>query len=129
MTFILRPIWLGANLTGADLTGNPWDEYVNYYTTDVVSINMRNVIFKKLVWSFKFTFRYIAAVLSVNNYKFGDFVDRIYPTELEIKDSPLIQLGLLRILTYISKLTRVGNERSIMIKEIISIFPLWTFHL
>jgi len=61
----------------------------------------------------------------VNNYKFGDFVDRIYPTELEIKDSPLIQLGLLRILTYISKLTtRAGNERNIMTKEIISIFPL-----
>ena len=28
MTFILRPIWIGADLTGADLTGNP---YVNGY--------------------------------------------------------------------------------------------------
>ena len=26
-------------------------------------------------------------VLSLNNYRFGDFVDRIYPIELEIKDT------------------------------------------
>ena len=34
-----------------------------------------------------FTFRYVDDVLSLNNYKFGDFVDRIYPIELEIKDT------------------------------------------
>ena len=32
-------------------------------------------------------FRYINDVLSLNNSKFGDFVDRIYPIELEIKDT------------------------------------------
>ena len=37
--------------------------------------------------SFNFTFRYIDDVLSLNNSKFGDFVDRIYPIELEIKDT------------------------------------------
>jgi hypothetical protein len=42
---------------------------------------------KKLVRSFNFTFRYIDDVLSLNNYRFGDFVDRIYPIELEIKDT------------------------------------------
>jgi hypothetical protein len=26
-------------------------------------------------------------VLSLNNYRFGDFVDHIYPIELEIKDT------------------------------------------
>jgi hypothetical protein len=26
-------------------------------------------------------------VLSLNNFRFGDFVDRIYPIELEIKDT------------------------------------------
>ena len=41
---------------------------------------------KKLARSFNFTFRYIDHVLSLNNYRFGDFVDRIYPIELEIKD-------------------------------------------
>ena len=33
---------------------------------------------KKLARSFNFTFRYIDDVLSLNNSKFGDFVDRIY---------------------------------------------------
>ena len=34
---------------------------------------------KKLSRSFNFTFRYIDDVLSLNNSRFGDFVDRIYP--------------------------------------------------
>ena len=42
---------------------------------------------KKLARSFNFTFRYIDDVLSLNNSRFGDFVDRIYPMELEIKDT------------------------------------------
>ena len=44
---------------------------------------------KKLTRSFNFTFRYIDDVLSLNNSRFGDFVDRIYPIgiKLEIKDT------------------------------------------
>ena len=42
---------------------------------------------KKLARSFNFTFRYIDYVLSLNNSRFGDFVDHIYPIELEIKDT------------------------------------------
>jgi hypothetical protein len=42
---------------------------------------------KKLARSFNFTFRYIDDVLSLNNSRFGDCIDRIYPTELEIKDT------------------------------------------
>ena len=42
---------------------------------------------KKLARSFNFTFRYIDDVLSLNNSRLGDFVDRIYPIELEIKDT------------------------------------------
>jgi hypothetical protein len=34
-----------------------------------------------------FTFCYIDDVVSLNNSRFGDFVDRIYPIELEIKDT------------------------------------------
>ena len=41
---------------------------------------------KKLFRSFNFTFRYKDDVLSLNNSTFCDFVDRIYPIELEIKD-------------------------------------------
>ena len=39
---------------------------------------------KKLVRSFNFTFRYIDDVLSLNNSRFGDSFDLIYPSELEI---------------------------------------------
>ena len=42
---------------------------------------------KKLARSFNFTFRYIDDVPSLNNSRFSDFVDRIYPIELEIKDT------------------------------------------
>jgi hypothetical protein len=42
---------------------------------------------KQLARSFNFTFRYIDDVLSLNNSRFGEFVDRIYPIELEIKDT------------------------------------------
>ena len=42
---------------------------------------------KKLARFFSFTFRYIDDVLSLNNSRFGDFVYRIYPIELEIKDT------------------------------------------
>ena len=63
---------------------------------------------KKLARSFKFTFYYIDDVLSLNNCKFGDLVDRIYPIEVEIKDAK-IQLGRLRTLIYIWKLTVRGS--------------------
>ena len=46
---------------------------------------------RNLARSFNFTFRYID-VLSLYNPKFGDYVDFIYPAELEIKyttDSPM----------------------------------------
>jgi hypothetical protein len=42
---------------------------------------------KKLDRCFNFMFRYIDDVLSINNSRFGDFVDRIYPIELEIKNT------------------------------------------
>jgi hypothetical protein len=54
-------------------------------------IRMRQFVLKKikrkLARSFNLTFRYIDDVLSLNNYRFGDVVDRIYPIELEIKDT------------------------------------------
>ena len=51
----------------------------------ILGLLMKNK--KKLALSFNFTFRYIDDVLSLNNSKFGDFVDRIYPIELEINDT------------------------------------------
>jgi hypothetical protein len=43
--------------------------------------------------TFNFTFRYIDDVLSLNNSRFGDFVDHIYPIELEIKDTTDIDIS------------------------------------
>jgi hypothetical protein len=60
---------------------------------------------KKLALSFNFTFRYIDDVLLLNNSRLGDFVDRIYPNELEIKDTTDTDSRLLYTLTYTSKLT------------------------
>ena len=48
---------------------------------------------KKLARSFNFTFRYIDDVLSLNNSRFGDFVDRIYPIELEVKDTKVTEMS------------------------------------
>jgi len=42
---------------------------------------------KKLVRSFNFTLFYKNDVLSLINSRFGDFVDRIYPIDLELKDT------------------------------------------
>jgi hypothetical protein len=44
---------------------------------------------KLLSWPYiaLFAQNIIDDVLSLNNSRFGDFVDRIYPIELEIKDS------------------------------------------
>jgi hypothetical protein len=42
---------------------------------------------KNLARYFNFTFRYIDDILSLNNFKFGDFVDRINQIEVEMKDS------------------------------------------
>jgi hypothetical protein len=49
---------------------------------------------KKLARCFRFTFRFIDDVLSLNNSRFGDFVDLIYPIELEIKDTSASYLDL-----------------------------------
>ena len=42
---------------------------------------------KQLARSFNFTFRYTDDVLSLNNSRFGDFVDHNYRIEFEIKDT------------------------------------------
>ena len=56
-----------------------------------VNINIMQSLLKKNEMkparSFNFTFRYKDDIISLNNFKLGDFVDRIYPMELEIKDS------------------------------------------
>ena len=42
---------------------------------------------RHLAKSFCFTYRYIDDVVSINNPKFGNYIDDIYPAELKIKDT------------------------------------------
>ena len=62
------------------------DLFLYSYEADFIQGLLKNNE-KSLARSFNFTFRYIDDVLSLNNSKFGDYVDRIYPSELEIKDT------------------------------------------
>ena len=85
---------------------------------------------KKLVRSFNFTFRYIDDVLSLNNSRFGDFVNRIYPIELEIKDTTDTDrsVSYLDLHLDIDSEGRLRTKLHDFTKEMISIFPSWTFH-
>jgi hypothetical protein len=62
------------------------DLFLYSYEADVIQGLLKKNK-KKLARSFNFTLRYIDDILSLNNSRFGDFVDRIYPIELEIKDT------------------------------------------
>ena len=62
------------------------DLFLYYYEADFMQELLRKKD-KKLAISFNSTFRYIDDVFSLNNSKFGDYVERIYPIELEIKDT------------------------------------------
>ena len=42
---------------------------------------------RKLAQTFNSSFCYIVNVLSLNNSRFGDYLHRIYPSELEVKDT------------------------------------------
>jgi hypothetical protein len=56
--------------------------------------------------TFNFRFRYIDDVLSLKKYRFGDFVVRIYPIELEIKDTP----GTNRSASYLDPHLEIDSE-------------------
>ena len=60
---------------------------VPLFERDILLEGLFNKTEKMLGRSFNFPIPYIDDVLSLNNSRFGDFVDRIYPIELEIKDT------------------------------------------
>ena len=62
--------------------------------------------------SFNFTFRYIDDVLSLNNSKVGDFLDQIYPNELEIKDIT----GTARSASYLDLHLEIDSESRLRTK-------------
>ena len=60
----------------------------------------------KLARSINFMFRYIDDVRSLNNSQFGNFVDRIYPIEFEIKDTT----DTARSVSYFDLLLEIDSE-------------------
>ena len=62
--------------------------------------------YKKLAISFNFSFRYIDDVLSLNNSKFDDYVERIYHFELEIKDTT----DTVKYVSYLDLHLEIDNE-------------------
>ena len=67
---------------------------------------------KKLARSFNFTFRYIDDAFSLNNSKLGDFADRIYSIELEIKVTTDTAMSV----SYIDLHLEIDNEGRIRTK-------------
>ena len=67
-------------------------------------------------------------VLSLNIYRFGDFVDRIYPIELAIKDTTDTD----RSVSYLDLHLQIFSEGRLRTQlydnRNVSIFTLWTFH-
>ena len=68
-------------------SANLWAQAVLLFSPKCSYIRMRQKNEKKLARSFNLTFRYIDDVLSLNNSMIGNFVDRIYPIELEKRDT------------------------------------------
>ena len=68
---------------------------------------------KGLVRSLNFTLCYTDDVLSLNNSRFGDFVDRIYPIELEIKDTTNTD----RSASYLDLHLEIGSEENETLRQ------------
>ena len=99
------------------------DLFLNSYEADFIKGLLRKNE-KKLARSFNVTSRYIDGVLSLNNSRLGDFVDRIYPIKLEIKDTTDSDTSA----SYLDLHLEIDSEgrlrTNFTTKEMISIFPL-----
>ena len=113
---------IGAN---SDLFFIDWYLYSYSSFRAVVSPEKRNTqrYFSPLI---------LRSAISMHKFRFGDYADRIYPTEFKIKDTsviPHIQLGLLLTLTYIQKITVLGTT---LFNSVISHNwygqEVWSFH-
>ena len=60
--------------------------FIHVYEADFLQGLLKNKD-RKLAQTFNSSFRYIDDVLSLNNSRFGDYLHRIYPNELEVKDT------------------------------------------
>jgi hypothetical protein len=84
---------------------------------------------KNLARSFNFTFRYIDDVLPLTNSRLGDFVDRIYSIDLEIKDTT----DAYRYASYLDLHLKIDSEErlrpNIYDNRQYFNFPFGTFHI
>ena len=78
---------------------------------------------KKLARSFNFTFRHIDNIISLNDSNVGDFVDRFYPTELQIKDTKDTAKSASFIALHLEIDSEVRLRTELYKKEMISAFP------
>ena len=60
----------------------------------------------------------------LNNFRFGDFVDRIYTIEIEIKDTTVIDRPSSYLDLHLENDSEGRLRTKFTTKEIISIFPL-----
>jgi hypothetical protein len=100
------------------------DLFLYSYETDFIQGLLKKNE-QMLARSFNHTFRYIDDVLSLDNSRFGDFVDRIYPIELDIKDNTYTERFALYLNLHL-EIDSEGNET--LRQEMISISPSRTFH-
>ena len=82
---------------------------------------------KHLVQQFNFTYRYINDVLSLKNTKFAEYLEFIYPRELEIKETTDTEASS----SYLDCYLYIDNGKlatRLYDNGMTSIFPLLTFH-
>ena len=63
------------------------DLFLYSYEAEFIENLLKDKKNKRVAKSFNFTFRYIDDVLSINNPKFGEYLQHIYPSELQIKET------------------------------------------
>ena len=101
----------------------PTDVFLYSHEADIIQGLLKKNQ-KKLAQSFNFRFRYTDDVLSLNNSRFGDFADCIYPIELEIKDTTDTDMTA----SYLDLDLETDSEgwlrTNFTTKGMISIFPL-----
>jgi hypothetical protein len=61
---------------------------------------------RKLSQTFNSSFRYLDDVLSLNNSQFGDYLHRIYPNEIQVKDTTDNQ----KLASYLDLHLEIANE-------------------
>ena len=83
---------------------------------------------KHLAQQFNFTYRYIDDVLSLKNTKIAEFLEFIYPRELEIKETTETTASSSSYLDCYLYMTIESLLLGFTTNEMTSIFPLLTFH-